>query len=155
MAKRETNARRAEREDERRTTGLIANVLATIICKRGRVLGLALPEMLHRAKLFKGKVLVAIYDKPGSKDTVRMSPIHAAVVPADTRHLLVGKRESKELRETYAAVGRELCEFKGNVSKFLRLIADRIEGKQSYNPGEDWYDRLIENAYLKACCLLS
>ena len=33
---------------------------------------------------------------------------------------------------------------------FLRLIADKIEGKRSYSPGEGWYDDAIRNAYLAA-----
>ena len=148
MAKREINARRAEREDERRTTELIAGALATIISKRGHLPGMA--EIIQRAKLFKGKVLSAIYPKKGSKDTPRISLIHAATVPADTRHLLKEKPESTQLREAYAVIGRELCEFKGNAPKFLRPIADKIEGKRSYNPGEDWYDDAIKKAYLAA-----
>lgn len=149
--KRETNAERAGRECERRTTELIANALATIISKRGHVLGMA--EIIQRAKLFKGKVLVAVYPKRGSDDTVRISLIHAATVPADTRHLLKEKPESTDLREAYAVIGRELCKFKGNVPEFLRLIADRIEGKRSYAPGENWYDDAIKKAYLTASSL--
>jgi hypothetical protein len=152
MAKRATNAQRAEREDERRITEFMAKALAIIISDRGHVQpGTA--ELIHRAKLFKGKVLLAIYPKKGSKDTVRISPVHAATVPADTRHLLKQKPESTHLREAYAVVGRELCEFKGNVPEFLRLIADKIEGKRSYSPGEDWYDGAILKAYLTACSL--
>ena len=145
---RETNARRAEKEDERRTTEFIADWLAVIIHKRGHVLGMA--EIIKRAKLFKGKVLFVVYPKRGSKDTIRISPVHAPTVPADTRHLLKEKPESTHLREVYAVIGRELCEFKGNVPEFLRLIADKIEGKRSYRPGEDWYDDAIKNAYLTA-----
>jgi hypothetical protein len=64
--------------------------------------------------------------------------------------LLKEKPESPHLREAYAVIGREICEFKGNVPEFLRLIADKIEGKRSYSPGEDWYDRAIKQAYLAA-----
>lgn len=153
MAKRETNAQRAAREDEHRTTQLIAGALATIIScggssQPGR--GEHIAELIHRAKLFKGRVCVAMSPKPGSKNTVRISLVHAPTVPADTRHLLVKKPESERLRETYAVIGRELCEFKGNVPEFLRLIADKIEGKRSYSPGEDWYDEAIRDAYSAA-----
>ena len=100
--KRESNAQRAAREDERRTTKFVADALAAIILKRGHVLGMA--EIIKRAKLFKGKVLFAVYPEKGSKDTVRSSPIHAATVPADTRHFLKEKPESTQLRE--ASSGR-------------------------------------------------
>jgi len=158
MAKRETNAQRAAREDEHRTTQLIAGALATIISCRGFSQpgrGEHIAQLIHRAKLFKGRVLVATYAKPRSKNTVIIRIVHAPTVPADTRHLLVKKPESECLRETYAVIGRELCEFKGNVAEFLRLVADKIEGKQSYSPGEDWYDDPIETAYLEASCRLS
>jgi hypothetical protein len=154
----ETNARRAEREDERRTTQLIAGALAALISgpgssEPGRREHIA--ELIHKAKLFKGRLYTAIIRKPGSQKPGEFNLLHAPNVPADTRPLLVKRPESKRLRQTYSVIGRELCEFKGNVAEFLRLIADKVEGKQSYSPGEDWYDRLIENAYLKACCLLS
>jgi hypothetical protein len=155
MAKRETNTQRAAREDEHRTTQLIASALAAIIGCRGFSQpgrGEYIAELIHRAKLFKGRVCVATYPKPESKNTVIVSLVHASTVPADTRHLLVKKPESERLRETYAVIGRELCEFKGNVADFLRLVADKIEGKQSYSPGEDWYDRQIETAYLEVLC---
>ena len=158
MAKRETNARRAEREDEHRTTQLIAGALAVIISHRGFSepgRGEHIAELIHRAKLFKGRLYTAMFLKPGSRNTRIGSLLHAPNVSEDTRPLPVKRPESKRLRQTYSVIGRELCEFKGNVAEFLRLIADKIEGKQSYSPGEDWYDRLIENAYLKACCLLS
>lgn len=158
MAKRETNAQRAAREDEHRTTQLIAGALATIITCRGFSQpgrGEHIAQLIHRAKLFKGRVLVATYPKPRSKNTVIIRIVHAPTVPADTRHLLVKKPESERLGETYAVIGRELCEFKGNVAEFLRLVADKIEGKQSYSPGEDWYDGPIETAYLEASCRLS
>jgi hypothetical protein len=152
MAKRATNAQRAEREDERRITEFIAKALAIMISDRGRVQpGTA--ELIHKAKLFKGQVFTAIEPKPRSKDTIIVRVLHAPTVPADTRHLLIKKPESEHLRETYALIGREFCEYKGNVSKFLRLVADKIEGKQSYSPGEDWYDGAITTAYLTASCL--
>jgi hypothetical protein len=155
MKRRETNSERAAREDERRTTETIASSLATIISARGHMQpGKAqyVAEIIRRTKLFKGRVLVTTYPKPGSKNTVIVSPVHAPTVPMDTRHLLLKKPESEHLRETYAVIGRELCEFRGNVAEFLRLVADKIEGKQSYTPGKDWYDGPISTAYLEACC---
>jgi hypothetical protein len=150
MAKRATNAQRAEREDERRITEFMAKALAIIISDRGHVQpGTA--ELIHRAKLFKGQVFTEIGPKPGSKDTIIVRFLHAPTVPADTRHLLLKKPGSEHLRETYTLIGREFCEYKGNVSEFLRLVADKIEGKQSYSPG--WYDGAIETAYLAASCL--
>ena len=151
VAKRETNAQRRAREDERRTTRLIAGVLATIICKKGRVpLGWTMPRwdaVIHRIKQFKGKMWVAAYPKPRSKSTVRFTLLHP---PPDVEDLPVKEPQSERLRETYASVGREFCEFKGNVCEFLRLVADKIEGKRSYSPGEDWYDYKISLAYMQA-----
>jgi hypothetical protein len=145
--KRETNAQRAAREDERRTFELIAGTLATTICKKGRP-PYRTDAIIHRIKQLKGKMLVAMYPKPRSKSTLRFTLLHA---PPDVVHLPVKKPESERLRETYASVGREFCEFKGNVSEFLRLVADKIEGKPSYSPGEIWYDPAIQRAYLSAC----
>ena len=128
VAKRETNAQRRAREDERRTTWLIAGALAMIICKKGRV-PMAMEAVISRIKKFKGKV----------------------VATTDVDDLLVKKPEGERLRETYALLGREFCEFKGNVSEFLRLVADQIEGKPPYSPGQDWYDGAITRAYKGAC----
>jgi hypothetical protein len=128
MAKRETNAQRAAREDERRTTWLVAGALAMIICKKGRV-PMAVEGVIRRIKKFKGKVIATW----------------------DVEDLLVKKPESERLRETYTLLGREFCEFKGNVSEFLRLVADQIEGKPAYSPGQDWYDGAITRAYEGAC----
>jgi hypothetical protein len=125
--KRETNAERAAREDERRTSRLIAGALAMIICNKGRVPD-AMEAAINRVKKFKGRVMATV----------------------DVEDLLVKKPASKRLREAYTLLGRELCEFKGNVSEFLRLVADQMEGKRSYSPGEYWYDDAITRAYKDA-----
>jgi hypothetical protein len=162
--KRETNAQRAAREDERRTTQMIANALAVIISKKGRMppgmdiyvgdearsADVAWSALIHRIKLLKGKVTVAAYPKPRSKSTLRFTLLHA---PADVGDSLVKKPEIESLRETYILIGREICEFNGNVSEFLRLVADKIEGKRPSSSGENWYDGAIGRAYLEACCL--
>jgi hypothetical protein len=49
----------------------------------------------------------------------------------------------------YTVIGRLVCKYHENSSKFLRLVADMIEGKQTYSLG--WYDDAIEEAYCKAC----
>jgi hypothetical protein len=49
----------------------------------------------------------------------------------------------------YTVIGRLVCEYHENPSKFLRLVADMIEGKQTYSLG--WYDDAIEEAYCEAC----
>jgi hypothetical protein len=63
--------------------------------------------------------------------------------------------ESKRWRETYAFLGQvlcEFCEFDENPAKFLRLVADRLEGKPPpYSPGHDWYDAAITKAYDTVC----
>jgi hypothetical protein len=126
--KHETNAERAAREDERRTSRLIAGALAMIICNKGRVPD-AMEAAINRVKKFKGRVMATV---------------------DDVEDLLVKKPASKRLREAYTLLGRELCEFKGNVSEFLRLVADQMEGKRSYSPGEYWYDGAITRAYKDA-----
>jgi hypothetical protein len=128
--KRETNAERAAREDERRTSRLIAGALAMIICNKGRGPA-AMEAVISRIKRFKGRVMATV----------------------NVEDLLVKKPESKCLREIYTLLGRELCEFKGNVSEFLRLVADEMEGKRWYSPGEYWYDGAITRAYKDACRL--
>ena len=140
MPKRETNAQRVAREDEHRITELVAGVLATTICKKGHV-PLPADELIRNIKRVKGKLLVV----------VRPVATYFLGDPRDEVHLPETGSESECLRKTYAAIGRELCEFKGNVSEFLRLVADKIEGKQAYSPGEDWYDDAIQRAYLVAC----
>jgi len=49
-------------------------------------------------------------------------------------------------------VGEMFCEFNPNPSRFLRLVADCLEGKwPPYSPGDDWYDDEIKAAFSEAC----
>ena len=138
--KHETNAQRTVREDEQRTTKLLAGVLATVICKKGHV-PVPTERLIRIIKEVRGKLFVAL----------RPNATYFLCSPRDSANLPERGSESEGLRETYAAIGREFCEFKGNVSEFLRLVADKIEGKLTYSPGGIWYDGAIEKAYLSAC----
>jgi hypothetical protein len=51
----------------------------------------------------------------------------------------------------YNAIGRLLCEYNKNAPKFLRMVADLLEGKEPYSSGDDWYDGVIMKAYDEAC----
>jgi hypothetical protein len=139
-SKRETNRQRATREDEQRTTELLAGVLATVICKKGHV-PLPTERLIRIIKEVRGKLLVVL----------RPNATYFMGSPLDSANLPETGLESERLKETYTAIGREFCEFKGNVSGFLRLVADRIDGKRTYSPGGIWYDGAIEKAYLGAC----
>jgi hypothetical protein len=57
---------------------------------------------------------------------------------------------AEELK-THAFIGATFCESPGNIPKFLRLVADILEGREPYNPGNDWYDKAIKAAYKEAC----
>jgi hypothetical protein len=127
VAKYETNAQRAAREDEFRTTQLVAGAVAHIICNKGN-LPAEIEPVIQRIKRSKGVVM-------GPEE----------IDPQAT------KPESKRLKETYALVGREFCDCKGNVSEFLRLVADLIEAKPLHSPGQNWYDAEITRAYKNAC----
>ena len=51
---------------------------------------------------------------------------------------------------TYNAIGRLLCRYHENSSKFLRLVADMIDGKEPYNSGNNIYDHAIFLAHQEA-----
>jgi hypothetical protein len=51
----------------------------------------------------------------------------------------------------YNAIGRLLCEYNENPPKFLRRVADFLEGKEPYSSGNDWYDVAVNKAYQEAC----
>jgi hypothetical protein len=55
-------------------------------------------------------------------------------------------------KETYAYLGYICCRSNENPPKFLRLVADILEGRLPYSPGDDWYDSEITKAYEEACC---
>src|SRR5262249_6554828 len=57
----------------------------------------------------------------------------------------------EESAETiHAFIGATICATPGNIPKFLRLVADFLEGREPYNPGSDWYDKAIKAAYKEA-----
>jgi hypothetical protein len=56
----------------------------------------------------------------------------------------------KRWKEAYAYLGYLCSRSEENPSKFLRLVADILEGKPPYSPGCDWHDSKITKAYDKA-----
>lgn len=56
----------------------------------------------------------------------------------------------KRWKEAYAYLGYLCSRSDETPSKFLRLLADILEGNPPYSPGSDWYDSKITKAYKKA-----
>ena len=56
----------------------------------------------------------------------------------------------KRWKEAYATLGYLCSRSDENPSKFLRLVADILEGKPAYSPGDDWHDSKITKAYNEA-----
>jgi hypothetical protein len=73
--------------------------------------------------------------------------------------IIHGKREgisaSPHRKELNAWIGQVLCEFPiRDVPRFLRLVADMLEGKQPHSPANHCgYDSEIAAAYKEACLL--
>jgi hypothetical protein len=120
MAKRETNAQRAAREYNHRTTLLMAGHIAELIReRRENKLDLA-PEDMED---LPAKKLKAFGWHPESKRW---------------------RKDYAFLGQVFC----EFCPFDENPSKFLRLVADFLEEKRPpYSPGNDWYDAAIIKAY--------
>src|SRR5205085_8670348 len=81
------------------STQLIAGALAALISGRGssepgRREHIA--ELIHKAKLFKGRLYTAIIRKPGSKKPGKFNLLHAPNVPADTK---IGRASCRERGE--------------------------------------------------------
>ena len=55
----------------------------------------------------------------------------------------------KRWKEAYATLGYLCSRADENPSKFLRLVAEILEGKSPYSPGSDWHDSKITKAYDK------
>jgi hypothetical protein len=107
--KRETNAQRAAREDNRRNA-------------------LELSEMVTNV----------IRDRKAKK------------VALETRISLPKRKRWQRWPKTYYYLGALLCEYSKDLPEVLRLVADRLEGRPPYSPGNDWYDGAITQAYEKA-----
>ena len=119
MARRETNAQRAEREFERRTILRVAESMARLIKKSGENKAAFAPESMED---LSAEELKALGYRP----------------------------DSKSWRKTHAFIGATFCECPTNTPKFLRLVADFLEGKEPYMPGNDWHDKAIMAAYKEA-----
>ena len=124
MAKRETNTQRAAREYERRTTLQMAKWVAEIICTR-------------------------------RENKADLAPEDSEDLPPKKLKEMGWHPESKDWRKNYTFLGQvfcEFCPFDENPAKFLRLVADRLEGKPPpYSPGHHWNDGAITEAYEEVC----
>jgi hypothetical protein len=120
-AKGETNAQRHEREYNRRTTLGMAKWIADTICER-------------------------------RKSKADLAPGNCADLSAQELKKLGWHLETKRWIKTYTWLGQVLCEFcpfDEPPSKFLRLVADFLEGKPSpYSPADHCgYNSEITKAY--------
>jgi hypothetical protein len=122
MAKRDTNAERRAREDRRRLAGWAAFYAAGLIEDETTLLRTGRGDKRHGTRLRLG------------------------FAEGEKVFYSTGER-------AYTVIGRLVCEHHDNEnpSKFLRLVADYIEGKEPYEPGDNWYDDAIEEAYCEAC----
>jgi len=122
-AKRETNAQRREREYNRRTTLGVAKQIAETICER-------------------------------RKSKADLAPGDFADLSAKELKRRGYHPETKRWNETYTWLGQTLCEFcpfDEAPSKFLRLVADYLDGKpQPYNKSDLCCDDAITKAYIEA-----
>jgi hypothetical protein len=122
-AKRETNAQRRDREYNRRTTLGVAKWIAETICERRKSIADLAPEDME--------------DLPAKK--LKEFGWHP---------------ESKRWRKIYTYLGQtfcELCEFDESPAEFLRLVANKLEGKpQPHNKSDLCCDDAITKAYLEA-----
>jgi hypothetical protein len=130
MAKRETSAKRRAREDRRRLADWAAFYAALVIDSETTLLRAGRGNKRQGTRLREGPVEV-FYDGERVREKVFYS---------------IGER-------AYTVIGRLVCEHHDNEnpSKFLRLVADYIEGKEPYEPGDNWYDDAVEKAYCEAC----
>ena len=122
MAKRETSAERRAREDRRRFADWAAFYAALLIDSETALLRAGRGDKRHGTRLGLG------------------------FAEGEKVFYSGGER-------AYTVIGRLVCEHHDNEnpSKFLRLVADHIEGKQTYSPGDNWNDDAIEAAYCEAC----
>jgi hypothetical protein len=129
MAKRESNAERRAAEDRRRLAAQAAFYAALLIDYETTLLRAGRGDKRYGTRLREGTA-DEFYDGERVREKVFYS---------------IGER-------AYTAIGRLVCEHHDNEnpSKFLRWVADYIEGKEPYNPGDNWYDDAIEKAYSEA-----
>lgn len=72
------------------------------------------------------------------------------IVPMIPQGMDVSGFSPKRWKESYAYLGYVCCRSHENVPTFLRLVADILEGKPPYSPGDYWYDSKITKAYSEA-----
>jgi hypothetical protein len=70
------------------------------------------------------------------------------MAPEDMMEVLLywGDIWGPDIERAYVSFGRVVCELEKNPPRFLRLVADLLEGKHPYSPGADWYDDKITAA---------
>ena len=138
MAKRETSAQRRAREAERRTIADAAGLVAELITSMRKT-----PNFVFECvEILSGKELKRFH-RPVERKRFR-----EAFFERTSGELF--ENPSKQRRNTYTFVGEMFCEFHENPPKFLRLVADILEGKVPYSPGNDWNDGKIKAAYGEA-----
>lgn len=120
--KRETNAERAAREYERRTTLQTADHVADCIRLRQKKEDLTYEDIEP----------IAWSDEELKKAG------------------WLSLTESKYWRDVYAFLGQVFCEFHEDPAEFLRLVADSLEAERPLSARGDWYDRRITEAYKAA-----
>ena len=131
--KRETNAQRVAREDDRRYTNWAAFEVGLLIEFETRA---------FRAGLCDGR---------GDKSQGRRLESGSSEIEFYEGKRVIWKGFYASGERAYTVIGRLLCQSHENPSKFLRLVADQIEGKEPYSPGDYWYDDAIRKAYDEAC----
>jgi len=62
----------------------------------------------------------------------------------------MGYQEDSKLWRIHAYIGAAFCGSHESIPKFMRLVADILEGKEPHSPGNDWYDKAIMAAYNEA-----
>jgi hypothetical protein len=134
VAKRQTNTERAKREDERRLVDWAAFEVALLI--------------EFEAKAFRAGLCI------GSGDERQGRRLESGSTETEfyDGERVIWKDFYSSGERAYTVIGRLLCQYSDhkNPSKFLRQVANKIEGKEPHSPGDDWYDDAIMKAYEKA-----
>jgi hypothetical protein len=124
--KRETNAERAVREYECRTTLQMADYAADLIRSRRQ----------HKEDI-----------APEDIDGLDIS----ALAEEELENMgWLSPAESKYWWKVYVFLGQVFCEFHEDPAKFFRLVADSLEAERPLSAKGNWYDRRITEAYKAA-----
>jgi hypothetical protein len=132
MAKRETNAGRLKKRKPKQY-------------KRETNLQRAAREMTHRETLRNANEVADII-RATRKEKAELVT-QPGIPPLIPKGMNVSGFSPKRWKEAYAYLGYICCQSREDPPKFLRLVADILEGKPPYSPGNDWYDSKITKAY--------